>query len=81
MCDAFGEQSQCVARFASGGAAADVLRGFRQSDRRMLKTVTALSEADLLTPGRFARTRHNTLGAYFVSATNITSTFHMTSTF
>jgi hypothetical protein len=36
----------------------------------MLKTVTALSEADLFTPGRFARTRQNTLGAYFVSATS-----------
>jgi hypothetical protein len=70
MCDAFGEQSQCVARFASGGAAADVLRGFRQSDRRMLKTVTALSEAGLFTPGRYAWTRKNTPDAYFVSATS-----------
>lgn len=49
---------------------ADVLKAFRQSYRQMLKTATALSEADLFTLGRYAWTRQNTLGAYFVSATS-----------
>jgi uncharacterized protein (TIGR03083 family) len=49
---------------------ADVLKAFRQSYRQMLKTVTALSEAGLFTPGRYAWTRKNTPDAYFVSATS-----------
>ncbi len=47
---------------------AEVLKGFRQSYRQMLKTVTDLSDEDLFTPGRYAWTKKNTLGAYFVSA-------------
>ena len=47
-----------------------VLKQFRASYRQMLKTVEALSEQDLFTPGRYAWTKKNTLGAYFVSATS-----------
>jgi hypothetical protein len=48
----------------------EVLKGYRRSYRQMLKTVTALSDADLFGAERFAWTKKNTLGAYFVSATS-----------
>lgn len=49
---------------------AEVQQGFNRSYRQMLKTVMALNDDDLFTVGRFAWTKKNTLGAYFISATS-----------
>jgi hypothetical protein len=49
---------------------ADIQKEFRSSFKKMLNTIHALSEEDLFTHGRYAWTRSNTLGAYFVSSTS-----------
>lgn len=43
---------------------------FRSSREEMRGVIESLSDEDLFTAGRFAWTRKNTLGAYFVSATS-----------
>lgn len=48
----------------------DVLAWLRSSRREMLGVIASLSDDELFTPGRFAWTRKNTLGTYFVSATS-----------
>lgn len=49
---------------------AEVVAAFRASRREILGVIESLSDEDLFTPGRFAWTHKNTLGAYFVSATS-----------
>jgi hypothetical protein len=48
----------------------EVVADVRASRREILGVIESLSDADLFAPGRFAWTRNNTLGAYFVSATS-----------
>lgn len=48
----------------------EVLAQYRASHREIVGVVASLSDEDLFTPGRFAWTRKNTLGTYFVSATS-----------
>lgn len=48
----------------------EVLADHDASRREILGVIESLSDEDLFTPGRFAWTRKNTLGAYFVSATS-----------
>jgi len=48
----------------------EVVAWFRSSREEILGVIESLSEEDLFTAGRFAWTRKNTLGAYFVSATS-----------
>jgi hypothetical protein len=48
----------------------DILKEFRSSYKKILKTIQGLSEEDLFTHGRYAWTKNNTLGAYFVSSTS-----------
>ena len=48
----------------------EVVAWWRASREEMRGVVASLSDADLFTPGRFAWTRKNTLGTYFVSATS-----------
>ncbi|HUF00019.1 MAG TPA: ClbS/DfsB family four-helix bundle protein [Anaerolineales bacterium] len=49
---------------------ADIQKEFEASYRKILKTIQSLSNEDLFTRGRFAWTRNNTLGAYFISSTS-----------
>jgi uncharacterized protein (TIGR03083 family) len=48
----------------------DIRRKYRASYQQMLKTVQALAEEELFTPGRYAWTNKNLLAAYFISATS-----------
>ncbi len=48
----------------------DVVAAFRASREEILGVIESLSDEDLFTSGRFAWTRKNSLGAYFVSATS-----------
>ncbi len=48
----------------------EVIAAFRASRQEILGVIESLSEEDLFSPGRFAWTRKNTLGTYFVSATS-----------
>jgi uncharacterized protein (TIGR03083 family) len=57
---------------------ADVQREFKTSFKKILKTIQGLSNADLFSHGRFAWTKNNTLGAYFVS--NTSSHYHWATT-
>ncbi len=49
---------------------ADIQKEFKSSCRKMVNTIQGLSEADLFTRGRYAWTKNNTLGAYFISSTS-----------
>ena len=49
---------------------AEVVADFRASRREILGVIESLSDEDLFMAGRFAWTRKNALGAYFVSATS-----------
>jgi len=51
-------------------ALADIQKEFKSSFKKMLSTIRSLSEEDLFTRGRFAWTKNNTLGAYFISSTS-----------
>ncbi|HEX6036375.1 MAG TPA: ClbS/DfsB family four-helix bundle protein [Anaerolineales bacterium] len=53
---------------------ADIQREFKSSSRKIRKTIQGLSDEDLFTRGRYAWTKTNTLGAYFVS--NTSSHYH-----
>lgn len=48
----------------------EVVAAFRASRRAILGVIESLGDEDLFTAGRFAWTRKNTLGTYFVSATS-----------
>lgn len=48
----------------------EVVAWFRSSREEMRGVIEPLSDEDLFTAGRFAWTRKNALGAYFVSATS-----------
>jgi len=48
----------------------DVMARYRASRREIHDVIASLSDDDLFTAGRFAWTRKNTLGTYFVSATS-----------
>jgi len=48
----------------------DIQKEFKSSFRKMLSAIQALSEEDLFTRGRYAWTRNNTLGTYFISSTS-----------
>ncbi|MFN2323278.1 MAG: ClbS/DfsB family four-helix bundle protein [Trueperaceae bacterium] len=48
----------------------EVMVAFHASRREILGVIESLSDEDLFTSGRFAWTRKNALGAYFVSATS-----------
>ena len=48
----------------------DIQKEFNASFRKMLKTSQGLSDEDLFTRGRYAWTKNNTLGAYFISSTS-----------
>jgi hypothetical protein len=43
---------------------------FESSFKKILKTIQGLSDEDLFTRARYAWTKNNTLGAYFVSSTS-----------
>lgn len=49
---------------------ADIQKDFKSSFKKMLSTIQGLSDEDLFTHGRYAWTKNNTLGAYFVSSTS-----------
>ena len=49
---------------------ADIQREFTSSYRKTLKTIQGLSNEDLFTRRRYAWTKNNALGAYFVSSTS-----------
>jgi len=49
---------------------AEIKREFKSSFKKMLKTIQGLSDEDLFTRGRYAWTKNNTLGTYFVSCTS-----------
>ena len=49
---------------------ADIQKEFNTSFRKILKTIQGLSDEDLFTRGRYAWTKNNTLGAYFISNTS-----------
>jgi len=49
---------------------ADVQKEFKSTYKKMVSTIQGLSEEDLFTRGRYAWTKNNTLGAYFVSSTS-----------
>jgi hypothetical protein len=46
---------------------ADIQKQFRASHKKMLNTIQGLSDEELFTRGRYAWTKNNTLGTYFVS--------------
>jgi len=48
----------------------EVVDRLRSSRSEVLGVIESLSDDELFTPGRFAWTRANTLGTYFVSATS-----------
>ena len=48
----------------------EVVAWFRSSREEMRGVIASLTDEQLFTPGRFAWTRKNTLGTYFVSATS-----------
>ncbi|MGZ9166823.1 MAG: DinB family protein [Anaerolineales bacterium] len=49
---------------------ADIQKEFKSSFKKILSTIQGLSEEDLFTHGRYAWTKNNTLGAYFISSTS-----------
>jgi uncharacterized protein (TIGR03083 family) len=49
---------------------AKIQKEFKSSFKKMLSTIERLSDEDLFSPGRYAWTKNNTLGAYFVSSTS-----------
>lgn len=49
---------------------ADIQKDFKSSHKKMMKTIHTIPEKELFTRGRYAWTRNNLLGAYFVSATS-----------
>lgn len=49
---------------------ADIQKEFKSSFKKMLSTIQGLSDEDLFTRGRYAWTKNNTLGAYFISSTS-----------
>jgi hypothetical protein len=49
---------------------ADIQKEFKSSFKKILSTIQGLSDEDLFRRGRFAWTKNNTLGAYFISSTN-----------
>jgi hypothetical protein len=57
---------------------ADIQKDFKSSFKKILSTIQGLSDEDLFTHGRYAWTKNNTLGAYFVSSTS--SHYHWAST-
>jgi uncharacterized protein (TIGR03083 family) len=48
----------------------EIQKEFSSSYKKMLKTIQGLSDEDLFTRGRYAWTKNNTLGAYFISSTS-----------
>jgi hypothetical protein len=48
----------------------DVLAQFEASHQEILGVIQALSNEDLFTAGRYAWTKKNTMGTYFISATS-----------
>ena len=57
---------------------ADIQKEFKASFRKMLKIIQGLSDEDLFRRGRYAWTKNNTLGAYFIS--NTSSHYHWAKT-
>jgi len=53
-----------------GSALVDIQKEFKSSFKKTLNTIQGLSEEDLFTRGRYAWTKNNTLGAYFISSTS-----------
>ena len=49
---------------------ADIQKQFKASHKKMLSTIEGLSDSDMFTRGRYAWTKNNTLGTYFVSCTS-----------
>jgi hypothetical protein len=49
---------------------ADIQKEFAASYKKTLKIIQGLSDEDLFTRGRYAWTKNNTLGAYFISSTS-----------
>jgi hypothetical protein len=49
---------------------ADIQKDFKSSFKKMLNTIQGLSDEELFTHGRYAWTKSNTLGAYFISSTS-----------
>lgn len=49
---------------------ADIEREFKSSFKKMLGTIQSLSDEEVFTRGRYAWTKNNTLGAYFISSTS-----------
>jgi len=48
----------------------EVMEQFHESHREILEVIRGLSNEELFTAGRYAWTRKNTMGTYFVSATS-----------
>jgi hypothetical protein len=48
----------------------EVMRQFHASHREIVAVIVGLTDEELFTPGRYAWTRKNTMGTYFVSATS-----------
>jgi len=48
----------------------EILKQFRATYRRMLKTVGGIGEADMFTPGRYAWTNKNAMATYFISSSS-----------
>jgi hypothetical protein len=49
---------------------ADIQKQFKATHKKMLNTIEGLSDEELFTRGRYAWTKNNTLGTYFVSCTS-----------
>ena len=49
---------------------ADVLKNFKASYKKMVKTIQEIPEKELFTRGQYAWTKNNLLAAYFVSSTS-----------
>lgn len=49
---------------------ADIQKEFKASHKKILSAIQGLSDEDLFTRGRYAWTKNNTLGAYFISSTS-----------
>lgn len=49
---------------------ADIQKQFKASHKKMLSTIEGLSDSEMFTRGRYAWTKNNNLGTYFVSCTS-----------
>jgi hypothetical protein len=64
------ELNQQIYEKHCGRAWAEIQKEFKSSLKKVLSTIQGLSDEELFTRGRYAWTKNNTLGTYFVSCTS-----------